>query len=161
MTTINSTRYSVRTASDGIHHVFDEKTGKSVDIETDRGIALRMAEARNYDDSLPAPKHLSWCIPERCTSHGGPDVIHEGKTMRLERSNKNGDSFSFSATPTQLEERGFGYTTEKYVSLTIDSEPFGITHLNIDIDELEGAVDWMCGVVEKVKSQGDGPGLKL
>lgn len=95
-------------------------------------------------------KHPSWAVPVKMQTFG-TDIVHNGTTYSLERSNSNGDEYSLRATVTQLEEIGHGFTTDPYVSLDVDSGPFGITHLNLDIAELETMADWLCGLVEKVQ----------
>lgn len=103
----------------------------------------------NSTKSTPMPSP-TWAVPAKRWQQG-PDVMHQGTTYRLERANGNGDEYSLKATVTQLEELGEGFTTDPYVSLDVDSAPFGITHLNLDIAELETMADWLCGLVEKVQ----------
>ena len=97
-----------------------------------------------------AEKTPSWAVPAKRKVFG-EDVMHQGTTYNLERANSNGDEYKVTATVTQLEELGEGFTTDPYLSLDVDSAPFGVTHLNMDIAELETLADWLCGLVEKVQ----------
>lgn len=113
------------------------------------------------DPNYKPARHLSWCIPEKCTCHLGPDVCHVGQKVTLERTNFDGDWYSISATPMQLEERGLGYTSVKYVLLNFSGQETSDAAINIDVTEIEEVADWFCSLAEKLKQQSDKPGLNL
>ncbi|MGM0700380.1 MAG: hypothetical protein ACQEVD_16160 [Actinomycetota bacterium] len=128
--------------------------------ETDRAEAI--AEFKKFRDPNYKPaRHLSWCIPEKCTNHLGPDVCHVGQQVTLERNNFDGDWYSITATPMMLEERGLGYTSVKYVQLQLSGQETSDAILNIDVTEVENVADWFCSLAEKLKQQSDKPGLNL
>ena len=113
---------------------------------------VRQDEAREFDkfrdpDYKPA-QCLPWCVPMKCKSLIGPDVIHMGETMTFRRALEDGESYTLAATPTRLEERGTGYTTEKYISLDINTNDEFVVGLSVDLDDLETMADWLNHVYE-------------
>ncbi|RBP64149.1 hypothetical protein DFO66_10721 [Brevibacterium sanguinis] len=120
-------------------------------------------EWEKFEDPTYKPiRHMAGCVPSLCTSHGGPDVAHQGPSRRFERvAETDGESYFLEATPMRLEERGYGYTTPWYVDLQVGSNGERRACLSIELDDLETMADWFCALAERVRKLGDEPGLDL
>lgn len=122
------------------------------DLEADR--AARKAEYDKFKDPDYKPANCQpWCVPTKCKHQGGPDVMHQGETMRVGFVLEDGESYSLAATPTRLEERGHGWTTDTYIVIDIIENDARMACLNMEIDELEDTIAWLGQVLEAAKNR--------